>query len=215
MSLAADLVIAGGTIVTENAAFPASLAIAGSRIMAIGEDGAMPPAAERLDATGLHLLPGAIDAHVHIREPGYTHKEDWATGTAAAACGGVTTIFDMPNTNPPTGTPEALAMKLAAAEEKAFVDFGIYGLLDENNIDGLKALIEGGVAACKCFMSNTFGNLPAPSDGAMLEGFEILARHGIRCTVHAETASILARREMRMREAGRHDPLAHLAARPP
>jgi len=215
MPLTADLVIAGGTIVTENAAFPASLAIAHGRIIAVGEDRAMPSAAERLDASGLHLLPGAIDAHVHIREPGYTHKEDWATGTAAAACGGVTTIFDMPNTKPPTGTPEALAMKLAAAEAKAFVDFGIYGLLDENNIDGLETLIDGGVAAFKCFMGNTFGNLPAPSDGAMLEGFEILARHGLRCTVHAETASILARREMKMREAGRTDPLAHLAARPP
>jgi dihydroorotase len=214
MQMTADLVISGGTIVTENAAFSASLAIAEGRIAAIGEESAMPPAAERLDATGLHILPGAIDVHVHIREPGYTHKEDWATGTAAAACGGVTTIFDMPNVNPPTGTPEALALKLAAAE-KAFVDFGIYGLLDEHNIDGLEALIEGGVAAFKCFMGNTFGNLPAPSDGAMLEGFEILARHGMRCTVHAETASILARREMRMREAGRSDPLAHLAARPP
>jgi dihydroorotase len=201
-------------VVTEAAAFPASLAIAEGRIVAIGEEGAMPAAAERLDATGLHVLPGAIDVHVHIREPGYTHKEDWATGTAAAACGGVTTIFDMPNTNPPTATPAALAMKQAAAE-KAFVDFGIYGLLDENNIDGLEALIEGGVAAFKCFMGNTFGNLPAPSDGAMLEGFEILARYGMRCTVHAETASILARREARMRAAGRCDPLAHLAARPP
>src|SRR5580692_9793924 len=214
MSLAADLVIAGGTIVTENAAFPASLAIAEGRIAAIGEESAMPPAAERLDAAGLHVLPGAIDAHVHIREPGYTHKEDWATGTAAAACGGVTTIFDMPNTNPPTGTPEALAMKLAAAEAKAFVDFGIYGLLDENNIDGLEALIAGGVAAFKCFMGNTFGNLPAPSDGAMLEGFEILSRHGLRCTVHAENPSIMARRQARMETAGRTDPHAHLAARP-
>lgn len=213
--MSVDLVISGGTVVTENAAFPASVAIADGRIVAIGADGAMPPAAETLDARGLHVLPGAIDAHVHIREPGYTHKEDWASGTAAAACGGVTTIFDMPNTNPPTGTPEALRMKLAAAEEKAFVDYGIYGLLEENNIDGLEALIEGGVAAFKCFMGNTFGNLPAPSDGAMLEGFEILARRGLRCTVHAETASILARREQKMREAGRQDPLAHLAARPP
>jgi dihydroorotase len=213
--MSVDLVISGGIVVTENAAFPASVAIGEGRIVAIGEDGAIPPAAERLNATGLHILPGAIDAHVHIREPGYTHKEDWATGTAAAACGGVTTIFDMPNTKPPTGTPDALAMKLAAANEKAFVDFGIYGLLDENNIDGLEALIEGGVAAFKCFMGNTFGNLPAPSDGAMLEGFEILARHGMRCTVHAETASILARREAKMRAVGRSDPLAHLAARPP
>src|SRR5271156_2922350 len=113
MKITADLVISGGTVVTENAAFPASLAIAKGRIVAIGEDSAMPTAAERLDAAGLHVLPGAIDAHVHIREPGYTHKEDWATGTAAAACGGVTTIFDMPNTKPPTGTPQALAMKLA------------------------------------------------------------------------------------------------------
>jgi dihydroorotase len=213
--MSVDLVITGGTVVTENATFPASVAVSDGRIVAIGEDGAMPPAAETLDAGGLHVLPGAIDAHVHIREPGYTHKEDWATGTAAAACGGVTTIFDMPNTNPPTGTPEALRMKLAAAGEKAFVDYGIYGLLDENNIDGLEKLIEGGVAAFKCFMGNTFGNLPAPSDGAMLEGFEILARRGLRCTVHAETASILARREKKMRAAGRHDPLAHLAARPP
>jgi dihydroorotase len=212
--MSVDLVISGGTIVTESAAFPASVAIADARIVAVGTDSAMPSAAETLDARGLHVLPGAIDAHVHIREPGYTHKEDWATGTAAAACGGVTTIFDMPNTNPPTGTPEALQMKLAAAGEKAFVDYGIYGLLDENNIDGLEALMEGGVAAFKCFMGNTFGNLPAPSDGAMLEGFEILARRGLRCTVHAETASILARREKKMREAGRHDPLAHLAARP-
>jgi dihydroorotase len=215
MKKTADLVISGGIVVTESAAFPASVAITGGRIMALGEDGAMPLAAEHIEVTGLHILPGAIDVHVHIREPGYTHKEDWATGTAAAACGGVTTIFDMPNTNPPTGTPEALAIKLAAANEKAFVDFGIYGLLDEDNIDGLEALIEGGVAAFKCFMGNTFGNLPAPSDGAMLEGFEILARHGLRCTVHAETASILARREAKMRAAGRTDPLAHLAARPP
>src|ERR1700721_2677392 len=101
MQMTADLVILGGTIVTENAAFPASLAIAEGRIAAIGEESAMPPAAERLDATGLHILPGAIDVHVHIREPGYTHKEDWATGTAAAACGGVTRISAMRKGHPP------------------------------------------------------------------------------------------------------------------
>ena len=118
MQMTADLVIAGGTVVTETAAFPASVAITDGRIVAIGEDGAMPAAGERLDASGLHILPGAIDVHVHIREPGYTHKEDWASGTAAAACGGVTTIFDMPNVNPPTGTPEALAMKLTARRRR-------------------------------------------------------------------------------------------------
>ena len=71
----------------------------------------MPPARETDRADGLHLLPGGIDVHVHFRDPGLTHKEDWGTGTRAAAAGGVTTVFDMPNTLPPTGTAEALALK--------------------------------------------------------------------------------------------------------
>jgi dihydroorotase len=209
----ADLVIHGGIIASDTSLTAASLAIADGRIVAVGAAPAMPPARATLDATGLHLLPGAIDAHVHFREPGYTHKEDWDTGTAAAAMGGVTTVFEMPNVNPPTGTLDALRMKQTAAA-KARVDYGLYGLLAEDTIDSLEALIDGGVAAFKCFMGNTFGNLPSPSTGAMLEGFEIIARHGLRISLHAETASIMARRQAALIAAGRHDPLAHLASRP-
>ncbi len=210
---AVDLVISGGTIVAPDGRFSGALAIDKGRIVAIGNNDAMPPARDILDATGMHVLPGAIDVHVHFREPGYTHKEDWDTGTAAAAMGGVTTVFDMPNVDPPTGTPEALALKLAAAE-KARVDFGIYGLLGEDNIDQLEALIAGGVAGFKCFMGNTFGNLPSPSTGAMLEGFEIVAKHGYRVALHAETASIMAWRQKKLMAAGKSAPLDHLAARP-
>jgi dihydroorotase len=210
----ADLVISGATIVTDTTQFVGSIAIKDGFIVAIGKDEAMPEATERLDATGKHVLPGAIDAHVHFREPGYTHKETWETGTASAAMGGVTTVFEMPNTKPPTGTVEALNIKLKAAEA-AYVDFGIYGLLAEDNLDQLEALIEGGVAAFKCFMGNTFANLPAPPSGAILEGFEIVAKHGYRVALHAENASIMARRQLALQAAGRHDPLAHLAARPP
>ena len=163
---------------------------------------------------GLHVLPGAIDVHVHFREPGYTHKEDFGTGTAAAACGGVTTVFEMPNVSPPTATRAALAEKLKLASDKAHVDFGLYGLLAEDNLDELEALVEGGAIGFKCYMGNTFGHLPSPSTGAMLEGFEIVARTGKRISLHAETASINMRREERLRAAGRVDPLAHLAARP-
>src|SRR5207244_4847218 len=88
------------------------------------------------------------------------------------------------------------------------------GLLAEDHIDQLAALIDGGVAGFKCFMGNTFGNLPSPSTGAMLEGFEIIAERGLRIALHAETASIIARREKRLQSAGRTDPLAHLASRP-
>src|SRR5215471_10369257 len=208
-----DLIISGATVVSDTAAFKASVAISNGSVLAIGEHRAMPSARETFDATGLHLLPGAIDVHVHFREPGYTHKEDWQTGTAAAAMGGVTTVFEMPNVDPPTATPEALALKQEAAK-KAHVDYGLYGLLAEDNIDQLEALIDGGVAGFKCFMGNTFGNLPSPSTGAMLEGFEIIAKHGMRISLHAETASIMAWREKKLQTAGRSDPVAHLASRP-
>src|SRR5215813_9623172 len=209
----ADLMISGATVVTDTASFDAAVAIKDGQILAIGEKRAMPTARETFDATGLHLLPGAIDVHVHFREPGYTHKEDWQTGTAAAAMGGVTTVFEMPNVDPPTGTPEALTLKQEAAK-KAHVDYGLYGLLAEDSIDHLEALIDGGVAGFKCFMGNTFGNLPSPSTGAMLEGFEIIAKHGMRISLHAETASIMARREKKLQAAGRTDPMAYLASRP-
>jgi len=209
-----DLVIAGGRLVSADGVIEADIAVADETIVAIGDNLASQGAGEVISAAGRYVLPGAIDSHVHFREPGYTHKEDWQSGTAAAAVGGVTTVFEMPNTNPPTGTVEALQVKQAAAARQAHVDYGIYGLLDEHNIDQLEPLIAHGVAGFKCFMGNTFGNLPAPNDGAMLEGFEILARHGLRCVVHAENPSIMARRQTRMEAAGRTDPHAHLAARP-
>ena len=209
-----DLIIRGGKIVSPSSTIEADVAISGERIAAVTAPGMLARIANEIDASGRFILPGAIDSHVHFREPGYEYKENWGTGTAAAACGGTTTVFEMPNTNPPTGTLQALRLKQERAAAQAHVDYGIYGLLDEDNIDILEDLIAAGVSGFKCFMGNTFGDLPAPSDGAMLEGFEILARHGYRCTVHAENPSIMARRQDRMEKAGRTDPLAHLAARP-
>jgi len=210
----ADLVIHNGTVVSPEMAIAASVAIKDGKILALGAAQAMPQAGEILDARGLHVLPGAIDVHVHFRDPGYAHKEDFATGTAAAAFGGVTTVFDMPNTIPPTGTGEILREKHARAAASAHVDFGLYGLLGEDTIEHVPALIDGGVIGFKLYMGNTFGNIPSPSTGAMLEAFEVVAATGKRISLHAETASIMARREARMAAAGRRDPLAHLAARP-
>jgi dihydroorotase len=212
-TFALDLRLAGGTVVTGKSRFRADVGIKDGIVAIIGAPSAMPTARETVDVTGLHLLPGAIDVHVHFREPGYTHKEDWDTGTAAAAMGGTTTVFEMPNTHPPTRSLAELRGKQEAAR-KARVDFGIYGLLAEDNIGELPGLIEGGVNGFKCFMGNTFGNLPSPSTGAMLEAFEIVAPTGLRISLHAETASIMAWRQARLETAGRNDPLAHLAARP-
>jgi dihydroorotase len=213
MSEVADLIIRGGRIVTPDSVIAASVAIKDGAILAVGADRAMPAARETLDASGLHVLPGAIDVHVHFRDPGYPHKEDFASGTAAAAFGGVTTVFDMPNTVPPTGTPEALAAKHRMAAEKAHVDFGLYGLLGEDTIAHVPELADS-VIGFKLYMGNTFGKIPTPSTGTMLEAFEVVAATGKRVSLHAENNSIMVRRETRMRAAGRTDPLAHLASRP-
>jgi dihydroorotase len=214
MSETVDLVINGGTIVSPDASYRASIAIKNGVIHAIGAPQAMPPAKETLDATGLHILPGAIDVHVHFRDPGYPQKEDFASGTAAAAFGGVTTVFDMPNTLPTVGTPQALAAKHEIASQKAYVDYGLYAVLGEDSIEHVGALIEGGVIGFKLYMGNTFGRIPSPSTGAMLEAFEVVAPTGKRISLHAETNSIMERRESRLRAAGRTEALAHLDARP-
>ena len=210
----ADLVISNAIIVSSDTTTAGSIAIKDGRVLALGANEAMPPALESFDAAGLHVLPGAIDVHVHFRDPGYPEKEDWASGTAAAAFGGVTTVFDMPNTIPPTSTPEILADKHAIAGSKACVDFGLYGLLGEDTIEQVPALVDGGVIGFKLYMGNTFGSIPSPSTGAMLEAFEVVARTGKRISLHAETNSIMERRQARLVAAGRQDPLAHLASRP-
>jgi dihydroorotase len=213
-SVTADLVINGGTVVSPDAQYRASIAVKDGVILAIGAADAMPPAKEILDATGLHILPGAIDVHVHFRDPGYPQKEDFTSGTAAAAFGGVTTVFDMPNTLPTIATPEALADKHRIAAAKAYVDYGLYAVLGEDSIAHVDALIDGGIIGFKLYMGNTFGRIPSPSTGAMLEAFEVVAPTGKRISLHAETNSIMERREQRLRAAGRIEPIAHLAARP-
>ena len=210
----ADLVIHNATVVTGDTTFSGSVAVKDGKILAVGAKDIMPEASETLDATGLHLLPGAIDVHVHFRDPGYPHKEDWASGTAAAAFGGVTTVFEMPNTIPPTANAKILAEKHAIASSKAYVDYGLYGLLGEDTIDKVDELIETGVIGFKLYMGNTFGAIPSPTTGAMLEAFEVVAPTGKRISLHAETNSIMERRQSALTKAGRIDPLAHLAARP-
>ena len=208
-----DIILKNCSIVNENQIKESDIAIKNQRIDLISSS-IDSEAKKVIDLNGRYVIPGLIDDQVHFREPGLTHKGDIATESKAGLAGGVTSFFEMPNVNPPTGTAETLRQKHQLAAEKAHVDFGIYGLLSEENLEDLPDLIAGGIIGFKCFMGNTFGDLPAPSTGAMLEGFEYVAQHGYRIALHAETASIMARRQLRLEAAGRTDPLAHLAARP-
>lgn len=206
----ADLVIDGGLLVDPVDIRPASVAVAGGRVVAVGAADTMPPARERINATGLHVLPGALDVHVHVREPGFSHKETWTSATRAAAVGGVTTIFDMPNTSPPTRDVAAVLQKEAIAAGQALVDYGLYGLIGEDNQDALEPMVRAGAVSFKLYMGSENPLVPCPSDGAILEAFAVLAGLGLRCTVHAENTPILTRRGERLRAAGRHDAAAHL-----
>jgi dihydroorotase len=198
-----DLVINGGTIVSPDARLRSQHRHQGRRdprYRRAGGDAAGDADTRRHGPS--YLLPGAIDVHVHFRDPGYPQKEDFASGTAAAAFGGVTTVFDMPNTLPTINNAEALADKHKIAA-KAYVDYGLYAVLGEDSIEHVDALIDGGVIGFKLYMGNTFGRIPSPTTGAMLEAFEVVAPTGKRISLHAETNSIMERREARLRAGGR------------
>ena len=106
-----DLIIRGGKVVSPSSTIEADVAVSGETIAAVTSPGMLPVIDNEINASGRYVLPGAVDSHVHFREPGYDYKENWETGTAAAACGGTTSVFEMPNTNPPTGTLDALKLK--------------------------------------------------------------------------------------------------------
>jgi dihydroorotase len=211
-----DLIVRNGTVVTSQTTALADLAIDGGRFVAIAAPGDLGlEAAETYDATGKHVLPGVIDGHVHFRDPGFEYKEDWTTGSTAAVMGGVTTVLDMPNTNPQTKDPEGALAKKQIAESRSYCDFGFIGLLVSENVDQLRPLGEQGlVVGFKAFLGITIGAIPAPHDGAILDGMREIAAMGMRLGFHAENNDIMANEIRRLQAEGRTDPLAHVESRP-
>lgn len=205
-----DLVIGGGLLVTPEGVGEGAVAVDGGLIVAVGADAAMPPARERVDVEGRCIIPGAIDVHVHFREPGFSRKETWASASAAAAAGGVTTVFDMPNTNPPTADADSVRAKIAIASAQSLVDFGIYGYVGEANIADLAPMAAAGASAFKLYLGSDNPLVPCPNDGAVLDAMAEIARLGLRLTTHAENTPILRWRGERLQAAGRTDLAAHL-----
>ena len=155
------ILIKNAVIVNEGRKVPGSVVIEGEKIAEIlvdGQEAAM-PCDETIDASGCYLLPGAIDEHVHFRDPGLTHKADITTESHAAVAGGVTSIMDMPNTNPQTTTLEALNDKLALLAEKSSVNFSCYFGATNNNYPLFSQLDKNRVCGVKLFMGSSTGNM--------------------------------------------------------
>jgi dihydroorotase len=178
-----DVVIRGGRIATSDRVELADLGIVGSAIAAVGDLGSA-STASALDARGLVVMPGVIDTQVHFREPGFEHKEDIATGTLAALTGGVTSILEMPNTNPATVTADALADKLARAAGRAHCDYGFFIGAAVDNTERLAEYERlAGTPGIKIFMGSSTGSLLVSED----EELRAVMRNGRkRCPVHAE-----------------------------
>jgi dihydroorotase len=210
-----DLLVTNGTIVTPETSSRGHVLIQDGRVLDIlTRDGALPPAREVIDASGLHVLPGLIDPHVHFRAPGLEYKEDWHTGSQAAACGGITTVLDMPNVVPPTSTVEALEAKLARARDRSYVDYGSYAVIVSGNMNDLLPLAEAGVVGYKVYLGETVGNIPPPPDGEIIDAWRLVAETGLRSGVHAENTGIIAYLRQKLQAQGRRDPVAHLESRP-
>jgi dihydroorotase len=160
MSQSFDLIIANGMVFTPGGPIATNVGVRAGRIAAFG----VPTSADahdRLEAGGLTVLPGVIDEQVHFREPGPTHKEDLESGTRGAVLGGVTAVFEMPNTDPATTTAPLLMEKVARAKGRAWTDFAFYIGASPENADELGTLERlPGCCGIKMFMGSSTGSLP-------------------------------------------------------
>jgi allantoinase len=211
-----DLLLTNGTIVDSDFRLgpDAAIGVRDGTIVAMGTRDELDDADRLVDLEGNYLLPGIIDCHVHTRSPGYEYKEDWETATRAAAAGGVTSLFAMPNTDPIVDRPEHLNTVYDIAGRKSLVDFQSYAVITSDNIDQIDRLDEAGVAGYKVFLGTTFGEIEAPNDGELIEAMEAIAETGKRIGFHEENDEILSHLEAQAKAGGHNRPIDHAHSRP-
>jgi dihydroorotase len=198
-----DLILKGGTVVNQDGAGLRDIGIRDGRFAAIG-DLSQASAGETIDCKGLHLLPGVTDTHTHMREPGLTHKEDLESGSRGAVLGGITAVFEMPNTDPMTITAEALADKVRRGHHRMHCDFAFYvGATRENTRDLGELEMQPGCAGVKVFMGSSTGSLLIEDDEGVRNVLKAIRR---RAAFHSEDEYRLRER---MGERIDGDPRSH------
>lgn len=197
------------------------VAVSDGKISAIGSTSFLPRGEQEIDLKGAALLPGGIDTHVHVRDPGRRDRGDFATESVAAAAGGITTMLEMPISSPPQFNVEILQNRVDCASERSSIDFGFYGAAG-NRPEFIPELAEAGIAAFKTFLfrphagrEGEFEGTCVEDDGNLLEIFNAIKKTGKICAVHAENDQIIQRLTKNLRESGRKDFFAHGEARPP
>lgn len=217
-----DLLVRGGTLVTSAGQRARDVAIADGRIAALLDPGTGVAASAVIDATGLHVLPGAIDTHVHTRHPGVPEREDFLSGTSAAAAGGITTIFEMPISRLPVNSGEALAQRAALLQSTALVDYALYGGAGHENVDAIGGQAEAGAVAFKTFLQpppptrlDEFTGLWCTDEVRLRDVMRAVKATGLRHCFHCEHTATFEAFERRLTAAGRVTGRAHAESRPP
>ncbi|MFW9991711.1 MAG: dihydroorotase family protein, partial [Candidatus Odinarchaeota archaeon] len=215
-----DLNIVNGRIFLETGLIEASLSIDGGKIIAMGKSISLPEAEERIDATGKIIIPGGIDAHTHILDLIFSYREDFFTGTRAAAAGGITTVLEMPLGIEGKSVLEVFDMQLDIMKKKCLVDFGIIGAAGYTSIETIAEQKRRGAIAFKTFMINPseeeaeLKDLAARDDAYLIDIFSEVAKTGLVNSVHAENDAIIASEIAKMVSTGRKDFQAHTESRP-
>ncbi len=204
-----DTVIKNGKIVTPYQVFEAGIAIDNGKIVAIAKSPSLPKAEKTIDAEGNLILPGVIDAHTHIFDPDYIYREDFATGTTAAAAGGVTTIIDMPLEKPVL--TRLVREKIGIGEKNSLIDFSFHsGMITSENITEVPAVVKLGVKSFKVFTCAPF----RVEDETLVQVMKTVEKYNGVLVVHAENEDIIHERTNKLVEQGRKDPMAHIESRP-
>ncbi|RFU65086.1 allantoinase AllB [Peribacillus glennii] len=214
-----DLIIRNGNVVFDDGVRKVDVAVKDGRISAIAEK-LEAEALQFVNAEGQYVMPGMIDTHVHICEPGRTEWEGFITGTKALAAGGTTSYVDMPlNALPATIDKNSLDLKKAAAKRKNYVDYALYGGLVPENLEKLEELSDEGVVAFKCFMSTCGSDIPGDfvnvDDYTLYMGMKKLAELGHILSIHAENAEITDRMGQEFERQGKTSPTDYTVSRPP
>ncbi len=209
-----DMVLHNAKIYACGRIVEAGLAIDDGRILKIGKSTNLPQASTKMNLRGHLTLPGLIDPHVHLRNQQLAYKEDFSSGTAAAAAGGVTLAVDMPNNQPVTMDSTSLRERMRLAQRRAVVNVAFYSAFPRKS-EEIPSIVKEGAIAFKLYLQEKIGGLEVDDDKLLLQAFSGVANMGVPVAVHAEDRAILEAKRREMEKTERGDLEAYIEARPP
>jgi len=212
--LPVDTVLNNAKICIRGSIVEAGIAIDEGKIVKIAKDTNLPAASKKINLKGHITLPGLIDCHVHLRDQQLAYKEDFFTGTAAAAAGGVTSVIDMPNNKPATLDSFSLKERMKLAEKQVLINVAFNAAFPKR-LKEIAEVVKAGAVGFKVYLSNRIGGIDVDDDELLFAAFREAAEKGVPVAVHAEDRKILSERRREMETAGRNDTGAYVQAHPP